>query len=317
MCSFDNTKVYGACPNRMDPPTSHILTNNIESIDIIEGPYDVENFGTLSGAVNITTRKPSQELKGEGSVNFGSWEYRKAAATLSGGSERTRMLVSASDESSGQYEDGNGNDFAEQIDALNPSTMPAMDPRYKDKYRDIDAYEKKTFMGKLYLDVTANQQLRFSYTANRSDDVLYPSSMMDALKDNSDIYNLEYSIKDLGRYSKAVELQYYDSSVDHPMSTFYRVSSGDDSANERISDLSTRMQGLKLKNTFDLGTASELTLGLDASNRNWDGTYKGRGTSAMITGRKSIDDVDTENRALFMELETQFSKVDVESRRSL
>ena len=47
---IDNTKVYGACPNRMDPPTSHILTNNIESVEVIEGPYDVENFGTLSGA---------------------------------------------------------------------------------------------------------------------------------------------------------------------------------------------------------------------------------------------------------------------------
>ena len=54
--TIDNAKVYGACPNRMDPPTSHILTNNVESIDIIEGPYDVENFGTLSGAVKITTR---------------------------------------------------------------------------------------------------------------------------------------------------------------------------------------------------------------------------------------------------------------------
>jgi iron complex outermembrane receptor protein len=307
----DNTKVYGACPNRMDPPTSHILTNNIDSIDIIEGPYDVENFGTLSGAVNITTRKPSQELKGEGSVNFGSWEYRKAAATLSGGSERTRMLVSVSDESSGQYEDGNGNDFAEQIDALNPTTMPAMDPRYKDKYRDRDAYDKQTFMGKFYLDVTSNQQFRFSYTANRSDDVLYPSSMMDALKDNSDIYNLEYSIDNLGRYAKTLELQYYDSSVDHPMSTFYRVSSGDDSANERISDLSTSMRGVKLKNSFDLTTSSELTVGLDTSVRNWDGTYKGKGTSSMITGRKSIDNVDTDNRAIFVELSKRYDKVDV------
>ena len=54
---IDNTKVYGACPNRMDPPTSHVLTNTIESINVIEGPYDVENFGTLSGAVEIISKK--------------------------------------------------------------------------------------------------------------------------------------------------------------------------------------------------------------------------------------------------------------------
>ncbi|WP_293815956.1 TonB-dependent receptor plug domain-containing protein, partial [Thiolapillus sp.] len=41
---IDGGKIYGACPNRMDPPTSHILTNNIESVEITEGPYDVENF---------------------------------------------------------------------------------------------------------------------------------------------------------------------------------------------------------------------------------------------------------------------------------
>lgn len=34
--TIDNSKIYGACPNRMDPPTSHILTNNIDSINIIE-----------------------------------------------------------------------------------------------------------------------------------------------------------------------------------------------------------------------------------------------------------------------------------------
>jgi iron complex outermembrane receptor protein len=45
----DGTKIFGACPNRMDPPTSHIVTSQIEDIEVIEGPYDVENFGTLSG----------------------------------------------------------------------------------------------------------------------------------------------------------------------------------------------------------------------------------------------------------------------------
>ncbi|MCW8911131.1 MAG: TonB-dependent receptor plug domain-containing protein, partial [Gammaproteobacteria bacterium] len=71
--TIDNTKVYGACPNRMDPPTSHILVNNIDSIEVIEGPYDVENFGTLSGSVKIITKEPSKDFKGEASLNLGSW----------------------------------------------------------------------------------------------------------------------------------------------------------------------------------------------------------------------------------------------------
>ena len=114
----DDAKIYGACPNRMDPPTSHVLTNTIDSIDVIEGPYDVENFGTLSGAVRITTRKPVEGLSGAVSLNAGSFDYRKVAATISGGSDSVRFLLSASNETSAQYEDGDGNDFYGQIAKL-------------------------------------------------------------------------------------------------------------------------------------------------------------------------------------------------------
>ncbi|HEX9803262.1 MAG TPA: TonB-dependent receptor [Gammaproteobacteria bacterium] len=304
---IDDAKVYGACPNRMDPPTSHILTNNIDGITITEGPYDVENFGTLSGAVKITTRAPSQELAGEVGVNFGSWGYRKQYATVSGGSDSVRMLISASNESSGQYEDGDGNTFAEQIENFDPTSMS----RYKDEYRDQDAYKKQTLMGKVYADLTDTQQLKLSYTANRSDDVLYPSSGMDALYDDSDIFTADYTIRDLGSYSKSLDFQYYDSKVDHPMSTFYRLSSGAGSANEKISALTTHAQGLKVKNRFELDSSSELTLGVDASNRNWDGAYEGTGTQSQVTGVKSINDVDTENRALFAELEKRYAALNL------
>ncbi len=298
----DNSKVYGACPNRMDPPTSHILTNNIEEVEVTEGPYDVENFGTLSGAVKITTRKPQPEFHGDVSINAGSFGYEKFAATLSGGSENTRGLVSFSRETGAQYEDGDGRDFYEQIEADNPGTMA----NYKPEYRDMDAYEKSTFMAKLYADLADNQALELSYTGNRSDDVLYPSSKMDALYDDSDIVNLDYVISDLGELSKELNLQIYDSQVEHPMSTFYRKSSGADSVNERISKLTTRMSGAKVVNTMKVSETSELKIGLDFSRRNWDGTYEGFGTSAGITGLKSIPDVDTDNQALFLELNQDY-----------
>lgn len=309
----DNTKVYGACPNRMDPPTSHILTNTIDSIEVIEGPYDVENFGTLSGSVKITTKKPSKEFKGEASLNVGSFDYRKAAATISGGNDKLRFLLSVSDETSSQYEDGDGNTFARQIENLNPTAMASMNPRYKSEYTDIDAYEKSALLAKVFIDLADNQEMRFSYTANRSDDILYPSSKMDALYDDSNIYNLEYSVTDLGKYSKALDVQFYSSDVEHLMSTFYRISSGAASANEKISFLTTDMKGLKAKNSFDLNSTTEMTVGVDTSRRNWDGTYTGKGTNVGITGRKSIDDVDTENHALFAEIEKSYSDVSVKA----
>jgi len=306
---IDGGKIYGACPNRMDPPTSHILTNNIESVEITEGPYDVENFGTLSGAVKITTREPDEGMHGEVSLNVGSWNYLKSAATLEGGSDRVRAMVSISRETSDQYEDGDGNNFAEQIEKFGPNPGGV---KYKPQYEDIKAYEKQTLMAKLYVDITENQELKLSYTANRSDDVLYPSSKMDAMYDDSDLFNADYIISDLGDWSKSLEIGYYDSKVKHPMSTFYRLSSGPNSANEKISYLESSIRGVKVKNVFDLNATTEMTVGVDASERNWDGTYEGKGTNSSITGIKSIDDVDTDNAAIFIEIDKDFSNFNLQ-----
>lgn len=304
---YDDAKIYGACPNRMDAPISHILTNNIDSIEIIEGPYDVENFGTLSGAVKVSSKKPEKDLHGEVSVNFGSWNYERQAMTFTGGNDQVRGLVTVSNESSDQYRDGNGDDFAEQIERNNPSSIPpGKDPRYKDEYRNMEAYKKKTFMSKFYFNLIDNHEMGISYTANRSDDVLYPSGKMDALYDDSNILNLDYTITNLGDYSKKLYFQYYDSDVKHPMSTFYRNASGPNSNNELISKLKTRMQGFKVKNTFDIDPTMEMTIGLDSSKRNWDGKYIGYGSQSGKTGLISIDDVDTKNNAIFAELEKRY-----------
>lgn len=306
---IDDAKVYGACPNRMDPPTSHILTNNIEGIEIIEGPYDVENFGTLSGAVKITTKKPEKEMHGEVSVNMGSWGYQKAAATVTGGNDKVRLLASVSNEKSDQYEDGDGNDFSDQIqNAIDDGLAPAS-AQLQDKYKDQAAYQKRTFMGKAYIDISDNQELKLSYTANRSDDILYPSTPMDALYDNSDIINIDYNHANLGDYSKNLEVKYYSSKVDHPMSTYYRVAGA---MGDMIHDLTTSTQGLKAINTIELSPLSQLKVGVDTSSRNWDGYYESNGPmGGPWTDRTSIDDVDTVNRALFTELEKQHAMTNV------
>ena len=48
---------------------------------------------------------------------------------------------------------------------------------------------------------------------------------MDATKDDSDIYNFEYHIRQMASWSKELDLQVYQSEVDHPMSNIYRKAS--------------------------------------------------------------------------------------------
>ncbi|WP_345992558.1 TonB-dependent receptor [Sulfurimonas sp. HSL-1716] len=293
----DGTKTYGACPNRMDPPVSHVLANNIDSISIIEGPYDVENFGTLSGAVSMKSKKPQKDLHGELDLGFGSFNYKKIGATVSGGNDLIRLMLSGSAETSDQYKDGNGDDFNDQMIKNN---VPAGN-KYQTQYNDLQAYEKKTIMAKAFVTPTENQELRLSYTANRSDDILYPSTPMDALYDNSNIYDVTYEIKKLGDFSKKLELQYYATDVDHPMSTLYRVAATN-IANEVTSHLTTNTQGAKIKNTLDAG-AYELLIGLDGSKRNWNGRYYKNG---VYLNRDSIPDAYTNNAAIFSELSRSF-----------
>ncbi len=304
----DGTKIYGACPNRMDPPVSHIVANQIETIEVIEGPYDVTTYGNLSGGVKIQTKQPTKELKGQLNLGFGSWNYKKFGVSGSGGNDFIRMSITASTESSDQYKDGNGDTISGQIDKYVISNPAVAGTAYKPEYKDLQAYKKKSVMAKAFVTTAKNQELRLSVTANRSDDVLYGNSKMDALYDDSNIYNIEYNIDSISNLYKNLNIQYYYSDVDHPMATLYRVSSGAASVNSVSNHLTTSMQGLKLKNTFDISTY-KLLVGLDGSKRTWDGKYYKTLTGAPLPAgnSKSIDDALTKNAAIFAKLSKNYN----------
>ncbi|QKF81368.1 TonB-dependent receptor [Halarcobacter ebronensis] len=304
---IDDAKIYGACPNRMDPTISHVLSNNVDSIQVIEGPYDIENFGTLSGKVSVKTKEPKKGFSGEVNVGAGSFGYRKLSTTLEGGNDKIKFLISASKEESDQYEDGNGNDFyGQQVE----SGIASSTSEYLAAYRGMKAYEKKTLLAKTIFNIDDSSEIKVSYTANRSDNILYPTGGMDADYDNSNIYTFGYTKRDLGEYSKELNFDYYYSNVDHPMSTRYR-----DSGNMMYmtSFMKTSMWGAKLKNSMDI-LNSTLTYGVDTSIRNWrsNNYMTTRVTGAITPSAESFPSTDTKNRALFSKLEKQIGDLKLE-----
>jgi len=305
----DGTKVYGACPNRMDPPVSHIVANQIDKVQVIEGPYDVTTFGTLSGGVKISTKKPSQEEKASLNLGFGSWNYNKFGASAQGGNKRVRFNFTASMESSDQYKDGNGDTLATQIDNYVGDNVLLNGVKLKPQYHDMEAYTKKSAMAKVYIQTLKNQELRLSVTANRSDNILYANSKMDAIYDDSNLYNVEYNIDAINDIYKNINLQYYHTDVDHPMDTHFRVVS---LTNPVMTNwLTTDMDGIKLKNTFLINNY-KLLIGLDGSRRVWNGHYEKDHSAAAIGYRKSIDNGVTKNSAIFAKLNKTFGAFDVE-----
>ncbi|MBD3797541.1 MAG: TonB-dependent receptor [Campylobacterales bacterium] len=302
----DGTKVCGACPNRMDPPTSHIVANQIDKIEVIEGPFDVTTFGALSGEVKVTTKKPSKDLQGSLNLGFGAWNYHKFGATLSGGNDFIRMIATVSDESSDQYEDGDGNTLSQQIDnyaALYPTNTKLQGKKFKPAYKDMPAYKKKSAMAKAFITTAENQELRLSVTANRSDNVLYANTPMDAIYDDSNIYNIEYNIDSIDENFENMNIQYYHSDVDHPMGTDYRMASN---MMLMTNWLTTSMDGIKLKNTFNL-MGHKLVIGLDGSKRTWDGNYYVN----HVEKANSIEETTTDDAAIFATLEKSYGALDV------
>jgi len=299
----DGTKVCGACPNRMDPPTSHILASQIDSIKVIEGPYDVETFGVMSGGIKVTTKKPTKKLHGEVNFGYGSWNYTKVGASVSGGNDIIRVLISGSSESSDQYKDGNGDTMAQQT--AKKTTVAGN--KYKPQDEDMKAYSKRSIMTKAFVDITDEQELRLSYTANRSNDVLYPNTPMDAIRDDSNIYSVKYNINNVTDIYKNINLEYYYSDVDHPMSTQYRVASNNP-AKDTTNHMNTTMQGAKFKNNFDI-VGYKLLIGLDSSKRTWKGKYLNTTTGAYKG--ISIADTATYNNAIFAKADKSFGKLDL------
>lgn len=303
---IDNSKIYGACPNRMDPVTSHVLTNNIDSVEVIEGPYDIENFGTLSGLVKVKTKKPTKNLTGDINLNIGSFSYKKASLSVSGGNDYIKLLLSASTEKSSQYKDGDGDNFYEQ--QVKHGVMTAA--RYSNENTNHEAYEKKTLLTKAIINIDESSEIDFSYTANRSDNVLYPNTPMDADFDDSDIFTFAFTKRGLSKYSKELNLEYYYSKVDHPMSTKLRNSSA---TSYMTNDMKSSIWGLKLKNSFDISDAL-VTLGLDTSTRNWKGQkYMTNSTTGMkMPSSTSLPSTDTKNKAIFAKYEKTIGNLDIE-----
>lgn len=308
---LDDAKIYGACPNRMDPATSHVLSNNIQSVKVIEGPYDVENFGTLSGLVKVETKEPTKDIHGEINLNAGSFGYRKASATVSGGTDRFKLLVSTSTEEGDQYKDGNGDNFLEQ--QVNKG-MPAINRYSRD---NLDAFEKKTLLTKGQFNINDDQEIKLSYTANRSDNVLYPNTPMDADYDDSNIYTVGYTARNLGDFSKQLDLDYYYSNVDHPMSTKLRNYSLNPNMMMRDKYMTNHMNssiwGTKIKNSLEVAD-SLVTVGLDTSVRNWKGEmYRTSTTTGVVDNYStSLASTDTTNKAIFSKIEKSFGNLDLE-----
>ncbi|MDP3300732.1 MAG: TonB-dependent receptor [Sulfuricurvum sp.] len=292
--TIDDAKVCGACPNTMDPPSMHISSAQISSVEVQEGPFDVTQFGSLGGKINVVTKAPEKGMHGEVSATLGSFDYRKLSTTVEGGNDNVQALLGFSRETSGQYKDGEGRTLSEQTNALLP-TAPALHPQeYKAANSDMNAYDRNNFWAKIVGNISNNQKLTLSYFGDRADNVLYPRYRMDAQVDNTDMFNLKYQLSNLSDFSDELKVEAYHSKVTHVMGTDFRAGATTVN-NTMVAPVDATIQGASLENTLNVA-GTKVSVGMNGSVRNWNGTS---GAKINPTTKVLLPDVDTKNIALY------------------
>jgi iron complex outermembrane receptor protein len=300
--TIDDAKVCGACPNRMDPPSMHISSGQIQTVEVQEGPFDVTQFGSLGGKINVVTKDPEKGVHGEVSTTLGSFDYRKLSTTVEGGNDTVQALVGFSRETSGQYKDGAGKTLAEQTASLTNTAGQ----KYATAYQDMDAYDRNNYWAKIVGNIGDNQKLTLNYFGDRADDIMFPRYPMDALVDDTDMFKAKYQLFNLGSFSEEIKIEGYHSKVTHLMGTDYRASATSPAATTWAPAEAT-IKGAKIENSFTL-SGIHTTFGLDASKRNWIAT---KGPETNSTRNYMLPDVDTDNLAFYATASKTISNIDI------
>ena len=197
------TKAMHACPNRMDPITTHIIPEEISKIEIIKGPYTVRYGATFGGIINLVTQNPDYEDYGLHGKVSGGYESNGNSlvnlAQLQYIQEKYDIVANAGYRDFGNYEDGDGVEI--------PSSFRSTDYGIKIGY-----------------NLSNDQRLQAHWRQSFGRDVLHAALPMDTEYDNSSIISLDYKFDNIGKIAKSFTAKAYYSYVDHLMTNNNRPS---------------------------------------------------------------------------------------------
>ncbi len=234
------TKAVHACPNRMDPITTHIIPEEIAKIEIVKGPYTVRYGATFGGVINMVTHKPDAEDYGfHGKVSGGYESNGSSFVTmlqLQQIKEKYDIVGNIGYRDFGNYEDGNGTEI--------PSSFRSTDYGVKFGY-----------------NLSEDQRLQAHWRQSFGRDVLHAALPMDTEFDDSSILSLDYKISNLGGLFKSFTAKAYYSFVDHLMTNFDRPNF---MAVEASSPVEATTIGGKLELKWEPSEKIQVFTGLDA-----------------------------------------------------
>jgi len=250
---------HAACPNRMDPPTSQVMINQVQEIEILKGPHNFR-FGPSSGAViNFKTEEPQFTEKPRlfGRLNSGfesNGNIGRTEGMLGVRNKKLQLLLA------GSY--SKGQDYRDGSDSI------------------INAFFSRGALNMaLSYKVNEKQTASINLTRNFARNVSFPVLMMDLLSDDTWLIQGKYAVKLSGKLFNRWNTQVYTSLVDHQMGNSLRPSSASMLshvfANTKTSGARTEL--MVKRNTFQFYTGADLKYEFANGTR----------TRSMLTGPMS------------------------------
>ena len=285
---IDGQRLYGACPNHMDPSAFHIDFSEVDRVEAAKGPFDIRNQGSLGGVLNVITRSAGTGVHGSLILATGAYGFANPSATFSVGQGRFSALGGFSYRRSRPYVDPSGQPFTAYANYL-----PGVG--------DTAAFKAGSGWARVSFTPKAGQLIQVSYTRQEADHILYPYLQMDAIYDNTDRINLTYEISPDRGLFKALRLQTYFSQVRHWMTDAFRLTSLDKPREYSMGTLAgTSVQGAKIE-----ADTVHWTFGLEAYERGWKARTEMAGMA--YAPQYSIPDVVTDSLGGFIDYQTELA----------
>jgi len=197
--------VEGGCPNRMDPTTSHVEAEDIESIEVLKGPFTLRYGPVMGGVVNLNTLNPRPfdkfEIHVKGNISYESnWNGTRQHFAVLGGNKKFFFTFTGNNSVYDDYEDGENN------------SVPS-------------SFRKFGVTGKLGFAIKKNQIITASYSEFYARNISFPTLPMDERKDNTKLYSLDYKARNISKLIETINIKSYFTDVDHTMDNYERSSS--------------------------------------------------------------------------------------------
>ncbi|MCA8246427.1 TonB-dependent copper receptor [Burkholderia multivorans] len=240
----------GACPNRMDAPTSYIAPESYDKVTVVKGPQTVlYGPGASAGTVLFERTTPRFERPGmrfDGSVVGGSFGRNDQNVDVTAGTPDFYGRVIANHAHAQDYRDGNGRTVPSQWDKWNADAA---------------------------LGWTPDDHTRVELTAGTGDGYArYAGRGMDGAHFRRDTLGLSFDKRHLGDVLDRIEARVYYNEADHVMDN-YTLRQPDPASSmpmRMASEVRRRTVGARAAATWRFGDAFKLVTGIDAQSNRLD-----------------------------------------------